>query len=505
MLFIGSGISKRYLQNYPSWNELIQSVANDIGVSNGQLLAMKQEITDKFPTESKGKINAEIGSRLTKIFRDKVINGEILLEDIFSKEEISKIERDNITFAKMLISKKLSTYEITTRKRFTGEIAEFRKLQNNIGAVVTTNYDRFLEADIFNNFDVFVEQSQYYMTESVGIGEIYKIHGSVESPNSIVFNAEDYKNFNENLRVIAAKLLNLALEYPIIFLGYSLEDDNVLAILETLVSALNEKQLEELSQNLIYVDWKAREEELRESKKIITRDGKSLEFTCITTDNYFVLYKHLLKFSPAEKPAKVRKYKKMIQKLIVSNNSGNSTIIGNDKLDSINDEGKLVIAFGQIDTFAHLGVVGINAIDIIKWVLEQKKDISEEFADSIFTDFYLKSNIPAGNYIPMFYISKFTKNYHDNEKLMTMKDNIIKWVEKIKNDSNICIYKDYDEMKNNPDDLATYKFIHCIIKAYNNDKINYKECLELLKELYSDPDIIKNSEFRKAVAYLDLK
>lgn len=94
MLFIGSGISKRYLIDYPSWDELIKSVANDIGVSNGQLIAMKQEITDQFPSESKGKINAELGSKLTKIFRDKVISGEINLEDIFTPEEILKIERD---------------------------------------------------------------------------------------------------------------------------------------------------------------------------------------------------------------------------------------------------------------------------------------------------------------------------------------------------------------------------------------------------------------------------
>lgn len=208
MLFIGSGISKRYLIDYPSWDELIKSVANDIGVSNGQLIAMKQEITDQFPSESKGKINAELSSKLTKIFRDKVISGEINLEDIFTPEEILKIERDNITFTKMLISKKLSKYQITTKKRFISEISEFRKLQNTIGAVVTTNYDRFLEVDIFNNFDVFVEQSQYYMTKSVGIGEIYKIHGSTEAPNSIIFNTEDYNNFNDNLRVIASKLLN---------------------------------------------------------------------------------------------------------------------------------------------------------------------------------------------------------------------------------------------------------------------------------------------------------
>lgn len=505
MLFIGSGISKRYLVGYPSWDELIQSIAKDIGVSNGQLIAMRQEITDSFPSESKGKINAELGSKLTKIFRDKVINGDLQLESIFTDEEISRIEKDNITFAKMLISKKLSKYEITTKKRFQSEIAEFRKLQNTIGAVVTTNYDRFLEVDIFNNFDVFVEQSQYYMTESVGIGEIYKIHGSIESPNSMVFNTEDYQNFNDNLRVIAAKLLNLALEYPIIFMGYSLEDDNVISILNTLVSALNEKQLETLSENLIYVEWKAKEEHLTESKRTITRDGKSLEFTCISTDNYFVLYKHLLKFTPAERPTKVRKYKKMIQELIIGNNSGKPTIIGNNKLDELKDSGNLVVAFGKIDEFAHMGIVGLKGDDIVKWVMEQKNDISKEFAEAIFKDFYLKSNIPAGNYIPMFYIGKFTTKHKRDEKIKTLKANLTQWVDRLNKDSNITLYTTYDSLKDNPDNLAEYKYISCIVKSYSNDLISYDECLQLLKAIYFDPSFKISSVFRKAVSYLDMK
>lgn len=506
MLFIGSGISKRYVKNYPSWDELIQFVASKIDVSNGQLLAMKQEITDTLPYESKGKINAEIGSKLTRIFREKVLNGEIKLEDIFTEEEIHKIEAENITFVKMLISKRLLSYELTANKRYLNEFNEFKKLRNNIGAVITTNYDKFLEKEIFNNFDVFVEQSQYYMTDCVGIGEVYKIHGSVETPNSLIFNSEDYKNFEDNLRVVAAKLLSLALEYPIVFLGYSLEDDNILAIFETLVSSLNKKQLEELSKNLIYVEWKSKEFNLSESKKTITRNGKFLEYTCITTDNFFVLFKYLLKFTPAEKPERVRKYKKMIQHLIVSSNGGEATIIAEDNLDKLKNDGKLVVAFGQRERFAQKGVIGIGTEDIIKWVLEQENDIPKDYANSIFKDFYLKSRISSNYYIPMFYIAKFTDDYKDNGKLLTMKSNLENWVERINFDKNIISFNSFEEIRNSIDSMTLYKCIQSIVKSYYNNSINYAECLTLLKELYSNESlIIKNSDFRKAIAYLDLK
>lgn len=504
LLFVGSGLSKRYLKNYPSWNELISYVAKTIGVSESQLLAMQQEITDSTPSESIGVINAKIGSKLTKVFREKVINGEINLESIFSDEEINIIKRDKITFVKMLISKKLSSYETTDNPKYLSELTELKKLQANIGAVVTTNYDKFLENEIFNNFDVFVEQSQYYMTECTGIGEIYKIHGSVSSPNSIIFNWEDYKNFEDNLKVVAAKLLNLSLEYPIIFIGYSLEDENILKILNTLVDSLTEEQIDILSKNLIYVEWKKSEEYLRENEKSINKDGKNLKLTCITTDNYFVLYKHLQKFIPAEKPERVRKYKKMIQQLILNNNKGVASIIANDNLDKLNSEGKLVIAFGEMNTFAHEGVIGIKTEDLIKWVLEQKNDITQDLANSIFKDFYLTTKVAAGHYVPMFYISKFTDKYNNEQKLLNMKKNLNDWIERINNNGNFKLFNNTDELKKASSKLAIYKYISCIMKSYYNNLISYDECLFLLNELNNKESLLKDSNFRKAISYIDL-
>lgn len=504
LLFIGSGLSKRYLQNYPSWEELVIELSEELGISKGQILAMKQEITDENPSATKSKIFAEIGSNLTKIFREKVLNGDIKLEDVFSKEEISDIEKNNTTFIKMLISKKLGTYELSTNKKYTSELTEFKKLQNNIGAVVTTNYDQFLEKEIFTNFDVFVEQSQYYMTDCTGIGEIYKIHGSIDSPNSIIFNTEDYENFNNNLKVIAAKLLNLALDYPIIFIGYSLEDENILKILETLVDSLNDNQLKNLSKNLVYVEWKHGEKRLWESKKTITREGKSLELTCISTDNYFVLYKHLSKFIPAEKPERVRKYKKMIKNLILKNNSGETAIIAAENLDKTNNDGQLVVAFAPTDYFANIGIVGITADNIIKWVLEQKKDISSGHANAIFKNYYETTRVQSNHFVPMFYLEKFTNINCNTTKLLGMKNNLEDWVEKLEN-SNIPLYNSYKEIKNNPDNLATYKYIQSIVLTYHKNNISYKECLELLVELNNVEPLIKNTDFRKAVTYLDLK
>ena len=64
-----------------------------------------------------------------------------------------------------------------------------------------------------------------------GIAEVYKIHGSVSDPSSVVINENDYKEFKEKSEYLAAKLLTIFMEYPIIFMGYSISDKNIQDIL----------------------------------------------------------------------------------------------------------------------------------------------------------------------------------------------------------------------------------------------------------------------------------
>lgn len=501
MLFIGSGISRRYLKNYPSWDELIQVVADKIGVSKSQLIAIRQSITDTTPDETPGRINAKIGSELTQIFRKKVLEEKIDLADIFTEDEIKLIDNKNISFTKMLICKMLSSYEVYGHHK---EISEFKKLQNHIGVVVTTNYDKFLERDLFNNFDVFYEQTQYYMTETTGIGEVYKIHGSVDSPNSIIFTADDYDHFRNNLRVVAAKLLNLALEYPIIFIGYSLEDENVMEILNTLIDSLNKEQLANLSKNLIYVSWKKNEYYLKESEKIVQRDGKTLRMTNISTDNYYVLYKYLQKFIPSEKPERVRKYKKMIKSLVIKSNGGQATIIANTDIDKLNNENRLVVAFGEVNEFALKGISGISVKDLVNWVLEQKSEISHELAKNVFEDFFLTTRVARNHFVPIFYLFKYNADYKNHEKVLNLKKNLDEWIIKLNNDNSIPLLLSHDEIKSKKANYAVYKYPGIIAKSYSNGKISYEECLSLLKDYYNDDPSLP-SDFRKVITLLDMK
>lgn len=506
MLFIGSGISKRYIKDYPTWEELLTTIASKIGVNHHQLLAMKQSITNDNPSADLCDIYKAVGSRLTELFRTKVESGELDLNSIFTDDEIAEIESKRIPFIKMLIAKSMKNYTLLSGTKIDNELKEFKKNQETIGAVITTNYDQFLEKEIFNNFVVYSDQTQYYMNDCSGIGEIYKIHGSVTSPQNIIFNKTDYENFDNNLKGIASRILSLAFDYPIIFMGYSLEDHNVQNILYTLIDCLSDAQLKEIAQNIIYVNWKPSEFRLVQTKKTITSNGRSLTMTNIDTDNYYAIYKYLQRFTPSERPERVRKYKKMIRELIVKSNTGQKTIVAEQNLDKLNSENNLVVAFCNKETLSYKGLIGFSVQDMINDVLSQTVYNSEQ-AKKIGIDVYNEnSGFVKTNYIPIFYYLKNIDRdlWGNDPKINAAYSNCKKMIDTLLSNDKICAI-DFDTLMKKRESLALYMLFSVAMKSYALGSINYEQYIEFLNEMGKDKNNRNSTHFKKAITYADFK
>ena len=101
------------------------------------------------------------------------------------------------------------------QEKYRDEIAKLSELsQKSIAGVITTNYDSFLE-NHFAGFTKYVGQNQLIFSAIQGVAEIYKIHGSVELPDSIVINESDYALFEKKGAYLASKLLTIFMESPI--------------------------------------------------------------------------------------------------------------------------------------------------------------------------------------------------------------------------------------------------------------------------------------------------
>jgi SIR2-like domain len=236
-LFVGSGFTRRYAST-PDWIGLLREFA-----------VHTSRLYERYASDANGEL-PRIASLIGEDFRDVWWESD---------------EFEESRAAHPTPSSRLSPLKIEVARRFadvTGELPTEGALNDELEAlrvavvegIITTNYDTILEY-VFADFTVYVGQDQLLFKDPFGVAEIYKIHGSASDPESLVLTAEDYDRFDERNPYLAAKLLSLFVEHPIVFLGYSMSDKNVRQIVTSIASVLTADNLDRLADRLIFVNW----------------------------------------------------------------------------------------------------------------------------------------------------------------------------------------------------------------------------------------------------------
>ncbi len=217
ILFVGSGLSKRYFSG-PSWDELLAALAKQCPLIEKDYAYFKQTFANQ----------AAIGEEFARLYQlwawdkgKKQFPPEMFTEDVKAN-----------AYIKYAIAKNLG--QITPKQITDIEGAEMRNeidaLQNiHPHAIITTNYDQFLEM-VFPEYQPVIGQSIIHGRQ-VLFGEIFKIHGCVSDYQTLVFTATDYAEFMRKKMYLSAKLLTYFSEHPLLFVGYSASDPNIQAVL----------------------------------------------------------------------------------------------------------------------------------------------------------------------------------------------------------------------------------------------------------------------------------
>lgn len=238
-LFVGSGLSRRYL-GVPSWEGLLQHFADVTGQDYSFLSATAD---GKLP---------EVATLLAHALHERwwttqefaATRATFAGVELRTKDSALKAEVANYVGAKLA--------DITTEADAVTEMDLLRHAV--VDGVITTNYDSLME-HLFPDYKVFVGEEDLLFSDIQGVGEIYKIHGDHHDPDSLILTAADYERFAERKPYLAAKLLTIFVERPIVFLGYSLSDENVLGILRSIATALTRDRVGDLQNRLIFVEW----------------------------------------------------------------------------------------------------------------------------------------------------------------------------------------------------------------------------------------------------------
>lgn len=354
-LFVGSGFSRRYL-NLEDWATLLKKFTTGL------------KPFEYYLTTANGDLPA-VATLIAHDFHDYWWSDEQFSQ---SREKNKAKLKDKTSALRIEICNYLNEIAASgfTTTAFPDEVAALSKL--NVDGIITTNWDLFLEK-LFPDYRVYVGQSELLFSNPQSIAEIYKIHGSAQRPASLILTREDYDAFDAKNPYLAAKLITLFVEHPIIFLGYSLTDKNIAALLSAIVSCLGSDHVEKLRDNLIFVQ-RAHDAPPTYSQTLLTIDNAQLPITIVKSDSFLPIYEALDE-TKRKIPARVLRFcKEQLYQLVRSEHPEQKlSVVDIDNIERA-DEVEFVVGVGVANDTSEFGYQGLTAFDLFKdLILDEDK------------------------------------------------------------------------------------------------------------------------------------
>lgn len=345
IIFIGSGITKRYFKNAPDWETLLLNIWEEVD-SKENFYKENYNLNKKYANDD-FKRNVELAKELSNKYNDAFYEQKVKLENLSLKDAYEK----RIIPFKQRVANVFSS--LIPKNDFEEEKEAFSKMLVKARMVITTNYDLFIE-DSYKKAKTSVQvhignRGLFEKTEDYG--ELYKIHGSISDVNSIVITSEDYSRNESKSALIDAKILSNLTESPIIFLGYSLTDKNVQRLLNSFVENAP-FDISQAASRIGVVTFSEGEKEIKEVIEGLANNR--IHYTSLKTDNFLEVYNSLASINQSITPAEIRKYEANFRRIIEIKGQQQTlkTVLADyEDISKLSDKEiknkKIVVAFGD--------------------------------------------------------------------------------------------------------------------------------------------------------------
>ena len=506
VLFVGTGISLRYLKNSFTWDSLLEKISYIVYQNEEVYLDIKARCTKI----GGGFDYPRIASILENAFDDKLKkerHGEFSFINDSYYQHIK--EGNPISRFKLFLAHLFSDLTIKNSKK--EELDLLKQLSNNISSIITTNYDRLLET--ISNFNPLVS-NDILLTNPYG--SLYKIHGCILKPEKIVITAEDYEKSKYQNELIKAQLLSLFIHNPIIFLGYGIQDENVNGILKTVFNYVgdNQEMIKRIRNNFLLVEYEEDSENTIVSDYDLKIDGVTIQIKKLKTDNYSSLYKALIEAKYPISAMDVKKVQSIMYDIVKktttkADNNVKEVVIVDSKEQIKNSDRILVITYGNRDT-----------VNTIKQTIFKERVIRTHLSadDFIANYFEILDNkdietikvidnitISSHQYFPIYGFLGVYNKLKNKVKIKKIQQNILNKFMASENKKKVVKFPQYNDIKDIYSDpnIAT-SFKHpCVMWNVWNDNIGLDNLEKYLRD-YPNEDK-KDSKYRRLVSLYDLK
>jgi hypothetical protein len=493
IIFIGSGITQRYSNDAFTWEKLLVKIWTE-------LESEESFYTEKYKlgkiTEDEFECYTKLASEMEQQYNDQFYENKISINGLSLKQA----NQNNISPFKYRIAQLFSNIETKEEER--NELKKFCTMLKKAKMIVTTNYDDLIERQFNQNITVHIGNTGLF-EPSINLNELFKIHGSISDPKSIVITSEDYNKLERTSAIVNAKILSQLTVSPIIFLGYSLKDRSIQSLLKDLSENMP-FPLEAASKRIGVVRYEQNKQDIDE---VLKETSFGVHYTEISTDNYAKIYDAISEIDQGFSPAELARYEGAFRKIIeVKGRNGELNKVLTTFIDLNNLPGQLknknmVVAFGDKSYIYKYPEYS----DYIKsYFLKKANNLPLKIAISFIVKTPLSSALPIAKYI------KQLKN--SGEELDTKtKEKITKRLKKFQNIGSLKLkisqkimdeLKEYDfsQYKNVLSDSDGIKSISKITYFSKNiEKYGQKVALDLIKYILENEqdDRISETAFRK--------
>lgn len=405
ILFVGTGISLRYLKNSFTWDDLLSKISFELTENSEYYFDVKAQChkNGKFDYL---KIANFIEDRFNEVLQEER-NGKFKhINDIFYENMAKGI---NLSRFKIYIAELFSKLEF--KEDMSDELKNLKKIRKNVGSIITTNYDGLIE-HIFE----FTKLIGNNILLSNPYGSVYKIHGCYENPEKIIITERDYQTFDNKFELIRAQLLSLFIHNPIIFLGYSVGDDNIKKILKTIFSYVepNSDLATKIKNNFLLVEYgKEIDNELISEHDIVLEGGLTIRINKIKTDNFSSIYNSVSNLNLPVTALEVRKVQNIVKEIYAG---GEIKVSITEDLDTLKN-GDKILAIGSTKTISY-------HYESAPELLSNYFKIVDE-SNSQILNLIDKYKIQSAQYFPIFGFDKINPEIKSAKKLKQQQENNI--------------------------------------------------------------------------------